>query len=99
MPGTKYPTVRSGGTTSVRSAFMPTLMTSRASMMPKLLHATTSSLPGAQLRVRRRDDKGRLFLGRRGGAFHEGLAALHLMRQRRFVDLDHDRIGIDAEVL
>jgi hypothetical protein len=27
------------------------------------------------------------------------LAALHLVGERRFVDLDHDRIGIDAEVL
>src|SRR5258708_1287315 len=32
MPGIKCPTVRSGGTTSVRSALMPTLMISRASM-------------------------------------------------------------------
>src|SRR6266478_8414845 len=32
MPQTKCPTVRSGGTTSVRSALMPTLMISRASM-------------------------------------------------------------------
>src|SRR6476620_6454731 len=32
MPGTKCPTVRSGGTTSVRSALMPILMNSRASM-------------------------------------------------------------------
>ncbi|MGY4301799.1 hypothetical protein ACVWXN_009894 [Bradyrhizobium sp. i1.4.4] len=32
MPGTKCPTVRSAGTTSVRSALMPTLMKSRASM-------------------------------------------------------------------
>src|SRR3954469_15732611 len=34
MPGTKCPTVRSTGTTSVRSALMPTLMKSRASMGP-----------------------------------------------------------------
>src|SRR3984885_11464542 len=32
MPGTKCPTVRSAGTTRLRSALMPTLMTSRASM-------------------------------------------------------------------
>src|SRR5258705_7821557 len=32
MPGTKCPTVRSAGTTSVRSALMPILMNSRASM-------------------------------------------------------------------
>src|SRR4051794_26423548 len=32
MCGTKCPTVRSGGTTSVRSAVMPTLMMSRASI-------------------------------------------------------------------
>src|SRR6266849_3281499 len=30
---------------------------------------------------------------------HESLAALHLVGQRRLVDLDHDRIGVDAEVL
>src|SRR3984893_10976005 len=29
----------------------------------------------------------------------ERLAALHLMSERRLVDLDHDGIGIDAEVL
>src|SRR6185369_712653 len=28
-----------------------------------------------------------------------GLAALHLVGQRRFVDLDHHRVGIDAEIL
>src|SRR6185437_8618514 len=32
-------------------------------------------------------------------AFHKGLAALHLVGERGFVDLDHDRIGIDAEIL
>src|SRR5580692_3250475 len=32
MPRTKCPTVRSGGTTSTRSALMPMVMTSRASM-------------------------------------------------------------------
>src|SRR5712664_4503593 len=30
---------------------------------------------------------------------HESLAALHLVGQRRLVDLDHDGIGVDAEVL
>src|SRR5258707_8840099 len=39
----------------------------------------------------------RLLLRRRG-ALHKRLAALHLVGQRGFVDLDHDRIGIDAEV-
>src|SRR5262249_46217052 len=34
-----------------------------------------------------------------GGALHKSLAALHLVMQGRLVDLDHDRIGIDAEVL
>src|SRR5438034_11145321 len=32
-------------------------------------------------------------------ALDKSLAALHLVGQRRFVDLDHHRIGIDAEVL
>src|SRR4030081_1711204 len=32
-------------------------------------------------------------------ALNESLAALHLVSQRRFVDLDDDRIGVDAEVL
>src|SRR4029434_3878070 len=36
---------------------------------------------------------------RRRRALHKRLAALHLVGQRRFVDLDHHRIGIDAEVL
>src|SRR6267142_1107048 len=30
---------------------------------------------------------------------HKRLAALHLVGQRRLVDLDHDGIGVDAEVL
>jgi hypothetical protein len=40
----------------------------------------------------------KLFLRRRR-AFDKGRAALHLVVQRRFVDLDHYGIGIDAEVL
>src|SRR5882757_7872926 len=31
-------------------------------------------------------------------ALDKRLAALHLVGERRFVDLDHDRIGVDAEV-
>src|SRR5260221_5439019 len=42
--------------------------------------------------------EGSLLLRRRR-ALNKRLAALHLVGQRRFVDLDHDRIGIDAEVL
>src|SRR5579863_9177429 len=76
MPATKCPTVRSLGTIRLRSALMPTLMTSRASM----------------------DDAIALLL-RGGGALDEGLAALHLVGERRFVDLDHDSIGIDAKIL
>src|ERR1700678_3506004 len=41
----------------------------------------------------------RMLLLRRRRAFDEGLAALHLVMQRSFVDLDHDGVGIDAEVL
>src|SRR5262249_21210653 len=36
MPATKWPTVCSGGTSSMRSALMPTLMTSRASILNDL---------------------------------------------------------------
>lgn len=32
-------------------------------------------------------------------ALHKGLAALHLVAERGFVDLDDDGIGIDAEIL
>src|SRR5258708_5252332 len=32
-------------------------------------------------------------------ALDKSLAALHLVRERRLVDLDHDGIGLDAEVL
>src|SRR6267142_426282 len=32
-------------------------------------------------------------------ALDKGLAALHLVGQRRLVDLDHDGVGLDAEVL
>src|SRR5438034_3096452 len=32
-------------------------------------------------------------------ALDKSLAALHLVGQRRFVDLDHDGIGVDAQVL
>src|SRR5690349_20600984 len=47
--------------------------------------------------ARRRDEKELLLRGRR--ALHKGVAALHLVMQRRLVDLDHDRVGIDAEIL
>src|ERR1700722_4863338 len=86
MPGTKCPTVRSGGTTRLRSALMPTLITSRASM------EFLSSLS----RKGRGKNNQRLLLRH---AFDEGHAALHLVDQRRFVDLDHDGFGIDAEIL
>src|ERR1700676_3344252 len=72
---------------------MPLLMTSRASM-GILLHITTSSP-----RARGRRGVRLALLLRRGGALHKGLAALHLVRQRGFVDLDHDGVGVDAEVL
>src|ERR1700688_1836792 len=74
MAGITCRTVRSGVTTSVRSARMPALMTSRAS----------------------KEDVSALLLR---GALDESLAALHLVGQRRLVDLDHDGVGIDAEVL
>jgi hypothetical protein len=60
MPGTKCPTVRSGGTTSRRSALMPILMTSRASMdnhiasfrgASETSEPGTSRFPDAQLRI------------------------------------------------
>src|SRR6516225_3517431 len=42
----------------------------------------------------RRDDSRSLLRG----ALYKGLAALHLVVKRRLVDLDHDRVRIDAEV-
>src|SRR6185437_6174243 len=84
MFGTKCPTVRSGGTTSFRSALMPILMTSRASM--------ETSVPAYAGTTQER----KLFFRE---AFNEGLAALHLVDQWRLVDLDHDSFGIDAEIL
>src|SRR5882757_1752591 len=121
MPGRKCPTVRSSGTTSVRSALMPTLITSRASMdCPGKISLSSRRTPGpittsargcgplgpqpltqqtlVVMGPRFRGDDGESLLLRRGGALNKGLAALHLVDERRFVDLDHDRIGIDAEV-
>src|ERR1700704_3971404 len=121
MPGRKCPTVRSSGTTSVRSALMPTLITSRASMdCPGKISLSSRRTPGpittsargcgprgphpltqqtlVVMGPRFRGDDGESLLLRRGGALNKGLAALHLVGERRFVDLDHDRIGIDAEV-
>src|SRR3984885_13517188 len=128
MPRTKCPTVRSGGTTSVRSALMPMVMTSRASMEWSDLafwrakqQRRHSGARGARARnpysrswlwiprcaiahlrpapsgASRNDERNLLLRSSR--AFNEGLAALHLVGQRRFVDLDHDVVGIDAEVL
>src|SRR5712672_1932161 len=50
-------------------------------------------------RLRGDDGRGSFALLLRRGALDKGLAALHLVGERRFVDLDHYRIGIDAEVL
>src|SRR5436190_7270718 len=109
MPGTKCPTVRSGGTTSVRSALMPILMNSRASM------ETFSSRHSGARGARARNPYSRWWLwvpglrqeahpGTTASLLHrlaldEGLAALHLVGQRCLVDLDHHRVGIDAEIL
>src|SRR6266403_3459858 len=127
MPRTKCPTVRSGGTTSVRSARMPTFMISRASMIVQ----TMMRRPGQAKREPRPINTdvcvasgwGRnpircehrwlwvpAFAGTTGGedcallvlhrlALDKGFAALHLVGQRRLVDLDHDGVGLDAEVL
>src|SRR5271168_4748026 len=116
MCGTKCPTVRSDGTTSMRSALMPTLMTSRASMICPIVVPALRRDPYAEESRWSREanafsntnargygsppSQGRQkLLLRRGCAFHKGLAALHLVGERRFVDLDHDRIGVDAKVL
>src|SRR5258705_5656154 len=121
MPGRKCPTVRSSGTTSVRSALMPTLMTSRASMNSFRNNGVVPANAGAHNHrcrfcaklgdpaCRNHDDlwlwvpacagttvASALLLRR--GALDKGLAALHLVGERRLVDLDHDRIGVDAEV-
>src|SRR6476620_8789179 len=45
----------------------------------------------------RGDDEGELLVLHRL-ALDEGLAALHLVGERRLVDLDHDHVGVDAEV-
>src|SRR3569623_1962087 len=108
MPGTKWPTVRSTGTTSVRSALMPIVMKSRASMAlarhsgareartrnPEVMDRDSGLSPDG---LPRNDANASLL--RRGCAFHEGLAALHLVGERGFIDLDDDGIGIDAEIL
>ena len=51
------------------------------------------------LRSQGRREMGASLTSSRRRALHKRLAALHLVGQRRFVDLDHHRIGIDAEVL
>src|SRR6267378_3426580 len=58
-------------------------------------------MPGVMDPGVRRDDQqlGPALLALHRLAFHESLAALHLVGQRRLVDLDHDRVGVDAEVL
>src|ERR1700736_6167199 len=120
MPGTKCPTVRSDGTIRVRSALMPILMISRASMGGAPHHSVVPALSRDPYRVMsemgtRADafqSNRRLWLWvpafagttvrlllRRRRALHKRLATLHLVGQRSFVDLDHDRVGIDAEIL
>src|SRR3981081_2325253 len=134
MPGTKCPTVRSDGTTSIRSALMPILMISRASMDdapppwssrpsehrerepgPITTNARIASgWSGNPIRSEHRrlwvlaparncapggDDERSELLALHRLALDEGLAALHLVGQRRLVDLDHDGVGLDAEVL
>src|SRR5258705_12536197 len=70
----------------------------RPSWSSSLLQQSTSVVMGP--RFRGDDDRWEpALLLRRRRALDERLAALHLVGQRRLVDLDHDRIGIDAEVL
>src|SRR6266480_4974148 len=127
MPRTKCPTVRSGGTTSVRSARMPTFMISRASMIvqtmmrrpgqakrePEPINTDVCVASGwgrNPIRCEHRWLWVPAFAGTTGGedcallvlhrlALDKGFAALHLVGQRRLVDLDHDGVGLDAEVL
>src|ERR1700675_439156 len=111
MCGTKCPTVRSGGTISVRSALMPMVMMSRASMGfvlddPVIPGHASSRGPGIRRLLREipgsrfaRPGMTKRLLLRSRRAFHKSLAALHLVRQRGFVDLDDDGVGIDAEIL
>src|SRR6267143_1779197 len=58
-------------------------------------------MPGVMDPGGRRDDQqlGLALLALHRLAFHESLATLHLVGQRRLVDLDHDGVGVDAEVL
>src|SRR5579863_5827878 len=101
MPLTKCPTVRSGGTIKLRSALMPTLKISRASMgfSPSFRGALCADPSGPSRNDNAAAIGRRVSLLRCGGALDEGLAALHLVGERRLVDLDHDVVGIDAEVL
>src|SRR6266404_4346912 len=61
--------------------------------------SVTTGIGGYWSRLKARTTVEFALLLRRSRALDEGLAALHLVGQRRFVDLDHDGIGIDAEVL
>src|SRR4051794_28842079 len=117
----KCRTVRSGGTTSVRSALMPTGMKSRASMDALVsrtrcgvLDAAAQSRDPYQYRRKRgprlcstpRREERRVALrpghdilfALRRLALNKSLAALHLVGERRLVDLDHHGVGFDAEV-
>src|SRR6266481_1621431 len=69
----------------------PTLTTGIGGYGSRLLMRNCAYGPG------RRVVRAELLLRRRR-ALDERLAALHLVRQWGFVDLDHDRVGIDAEV-
>src|SRR6266481_1161616 len=69
----------------------PTLTTGIGGYGSRLLMRNCAYGPG------RRVVRAELLLRRRR-ALNKRLAALHLVRQWGFVDLDHDRIGIDAEV-
>src|SRR5205823_4444715 len=64
--------------------------------LPQCRNATTRRM-GPRLRG---DDswRWRTLLVLRRPALHKRLAALHLVGQRRLVDLDHDGVGLDAEV-
>src|SRR3978361_577301 len=114
--GTKCFTVRSALTRTMRSALMPTVMTSRASMdclkarVPDAVrHSSCRSAepgprfsedswaPALQRTAPRRATRcaasgARRLLALRRPALDEGLSTLHLVRQRRLVDLDHDGV-------
>src|SRR4051812_44574527 len=70
--------------TKCRTVLSGVTVRMRSALMPTVMKARASMPPlSGLLRL----------------ALHEGLAALHLVVQRRLVDLDDHDLGVDAEIL